>query len=266
MTSCLQVLRLQKNTTHFFMLLVPLLRLRLLYLLESVMIFHDARSKNIELGQELREELDKRLAAIHESTEADTDVKSTNSSCNAPTPIAILFDYIISQFKHKRSKAANSKSTTVSKFEAIENYHEFFPTGQCIFAFPPDPSENPSPFYHSIVGPNYPSNCCKCGCRLTRYRSNFSHNKTLFPVFKPNGRIVWGCVMNYDCGGCNSRYAANDAVLLASLPAHIRATYPVEPRYENGAYHFTIQATDELEPLFKMYANGDFYSKKLYEQ
>jgi hypothetical protein len=70
--------------------------------------------------------------------------------------------------------------------------------------------------------------------------------------------------MNYDCGECNSRYAANDAVLLASLPAHIRAAYPVEPRYANGAYHFTIQATDELEPLLKTYANGDFYSKKLY--
>jgi hypothetical protein len=234
--------------------------------------FHDSRSEQVEMGQYLREELQKRMEAMLDS--ADNQQKWI-SKCNAPIPIALLVDLIVKQIKSKRSKDSTSQKTP-AQVEAFENYCDFFPERKCIFTFPEDLSKFPNPYYHAIAGedfvhldwelmfPEYELKCLECSMKLKRERTNFSHNKTLFPIHKPNGRISWAVVMDYVCEACQTRYKANDGILLANLPPHMRAMYPVEPRYAIGQWHLSIATTDDMEYCMKTYGNGDFYSTKLF--
>jgi hypothetical protein len=59
---------------------------------------------------------------------------------------------------------------------------------------------------------------------------------------------------------------ANDARILADLPADVASTYPVLPRFSNGSFHFHKDLSDDLEELMMTYANGGFVSKKIYKK
>jgi hypothetical protein len=90
--------------------------------------------------------------------EASTDVRLQNlqKKCNAPLPIALLFDYINETARSERSKTTSVLST-FAQIEGLANRHEFFLPGWSVFKFPPDTSETPSPYYHSIEGEDFVS-------------------------------------------------------------------------------------------------------------
>ena len=72
--------------------------------------------------------------------------------------------------------------------------------------------------------------------------------------------------MSYKCENCGKRFAGNDGELLSKFPAHVRASYPVEPRFASGAWHFHQDATDELQSLMRTYASGDFFCRVLHQR
>jgi hypothetical protein len=262
--------------------------------------FFDAEMVETTLGTYLCQELERRIvgakrgSADVEATSAEatsgetitteaTSVENTSGSdygwlkdCSAPKCTALLMDYILQQFEHRRPKTGELPATE-SFLSARERYHTFFSPGTCIFTFPHCYDKPSSPNYHSLEGqsvfvldwqlshPEVELCCYDCKTPTLKHdRTNFSKNHNLFPVWLPCGTAMWGAVMNYDCTTCGARFAANDGKLLSLLSAHVRAAYPVEPRYATGAFHFHKQATDELEPIMKTYGNGNFYCKKLY--
>ncbi len=44
----------------------------------------------------------------------------------------------------------------------------------------------------------------------------------------------------------------------------IASTYPVDPIYSSGTFHFDQDLSDNLESLTRIYANATFVSEKLY--
>ena len=101
-------------------------------------------------------------------------------------------------------------------------------------------------------------------CELTATKTNFSHNKSLFPVWSAAAsRPIPAVVMQYKCEKCGSTYKANDGRLLTLLPNHIREIYPVEPKYATGGFHLCNQLADELEYNMRTYANADAVSRRL---
>jgi hypothetical protein len=234
--------------------------------------FLDTRMNTTSIATELHKELNEQIAQLGKSEDYDW-----LQNCPAPTPIALLMDYILAQFEHRRPKEPGLP-TTASFLESQEHYNRFFAPGECFFKFQgPKSGEAISPKYHSIIGqsifvldwqrshPEVQLSCYECKMpSLQHDRFNFKKNRKLFPVWLPSGTVSWGCCMKYDCTKCGERYAANDGRLLAMLPAHVRSAYPVEPRYASGGFHFHLDTTDELEPIIKTYGSGDFYCKKLY--
>ena len=224
------------------------------------------------IATELHEELKKRITQVGKS-----EVYDWLQNCPAPLPIALMMDYIMAQFEHRRPKCTEpGLPNTASFLESQERYNKYFQPGECFFKFP-QPVKVPSPNYHSIIGQSifvldwhlsHPAIALACyECKQTSLqhdRSNFKKHRKLFPVWLPSGMVSWGSCMLYDCTNCGERYAANDGRLLAMLPTHVRSAYPVEPRYASGAFHFHMNATDELEPIIKTYGSGTFYCKKLY--
>ena len=87
------------------------------------------------------------------------------------------------------------------------------------------------PQYHSIVGQKlylvdwaktYALQCpcvdpC-CSGMMVNDRTNFSKNKTLFPLFGLDGPPSWCIVMSMICSKCRRRQDANDAEILLRLP------------------------------------------------
>jgi hypothetical protein len=131
--------------------------------------------------------------------------------------------------------------------------------------------------YHAVVGQKvlnvdwkfyYPAlhlTCPSCGGELKKDRTNYSHNKTLFPIFGLEGPPSWAMVMFYHCqGSCKRRIAANSGDLLCCLPEHIANEYPVDPRYARGNQHIAKQATDVFEEIVLTYTNGELCSRLLY--
>ena len=131
--------------------------------------------------------------------------------------------------------------------------------------------------YHSIVGakllvvdwerlcPNLQLNCPSCGGTLKKYRTNWSHNKTLFPIYGLDGQPTYCISMSYDCQGvCQRRVQGNAGNLLNNLPAYVANHYPVEPKYARGVSHIHRNAMDIFEELMVTYTNGDACSRLLY--
>jgi hypothetical protein len=106
----------------------------------------------------------------------------------------------------------------------------------------------------------------KAGCWLRHDRSNFSKSKALFPVWTGSGRPTLSVLMNYKCELCSRMYLANDGRILMQLDAHLRSTYPVDPKFAEGTFHLNIDLTDDLEVLMKTYANGSFVGKKIHRK
>ena len=137
------------------------------------------------------------------------------------------------------------------------------------------------PYYHMVEGQSilvvcwlvhnpHLQLCClkeKCDGRLERTRTNWSKNKTLFPIFRLDGPPMWAMVMNYQCCECNSEFSANDPRLMRSLPHWIRSMYPVEPQYTNprSTWHLHKSVTRLFPQLMITYGNGELFSKMIYE-
>lgn len=242
------------------------------------------------LGRHLRQVLEAQYAALHDVT-SDKHEKLTNllSSTNKtlPSPIALLFAHItdFTQItrRPKQSTTTNRSESTVTlrHAESLSQRYKYFPPGTCIFSFPSDPSPHPFPPYHSIEGMSifsldwesmFPDivlpACMEPGCdgKLSRDRTNFSKNKTLFPVFIPGGLPMWGSIMVYKCKKCSSSFNANDGCFLARLDDHISSAYPVEPRYAlcNYRFHLSIDVTEDLESTMLTNGSGDSFSKKMH--
>lgn len=203
----------------------------------------------------------------------------------------VLVDYIYNLVAHHKAKSTSSplpSSNVMAK--ALDNYATFFPHGNLKFQVPPEPilgirsqeKPPPSPYYESIVGltllyvdwrlvVDYPLLCFNCFQNktesvLNHERTNWSRNRSLFPIFDGTGASTLCILMHYKCETCGLSVAANDGRLLMLLPAHVRSTYPVAPRFARGTFHLSKDASTNLEHLMRTYANAKFVSSLWYRK
>jgi hypothetical protein len=139
--------------------------------------------------------------------------------------------------------------------------------------------QDSNPHYHSIVGqklllvdwekthglqvtcPN-----AACGVVLKDDRTNYSKNKTLFPIFGLDGAPSWCIVMSFVCPCCKRRFDANEGDVLINLPDYAADAYPVEPKFAfgNTNSHLARTATETFESIMLTYGNGELCSRLLY--
>ena len=243
---------------------------------------------DLSLGKLLRSVLERQYAAVLDKTSdkhEKLDSLLSNSNKSLPDPIALLFSYITEctqiPRRPKQGVAEEHHALTVGYVESLAQRYKYFPQTTAIFTFPNDPSLHPFPPYHSIEGMSvflldwesmFPDivlpKCMERGCAgtLLRDRTNFSKNKTLFPVFVSGGLPMWGSVMVYKCESCHASWNGNDGCFLAQLDDHIASAYPVEPRYAlaNYRFHLSIDLTEELESIMLSNGSGDAFSKRLH--
>lgn len=242
-----------------------------------------------KMPSQIREELD---AAIAEC-ECDSEKYSWVKKCQFSRAMALSIYNICLDFQHhKPTNTASALPETALFHQARKTFLEYFKPGTCTFTFLPEFSTNvtrpPSPHYHSLVGESFiyldwkliaPQekllcySCKSCGvkdvdCELTNLKTNFSHAKSLFPVWSASGRPIPAVLMKYKCKRCNTTYRANDGRLLTLLPSHIRDIYPVTPRYATpgGTFHLSCDLSVDLEENMMTYANADVVSKRLYKK
>jgi len=136
-----------------------------------------------------------------------------------------------------------------------------------------------NPHYHSIVGQKLlyvdwermyglEVQCPEATCEgvLSNTRTNFSKNKTLFPIFGLEGAPSWCIVQQMTCSCCRRVFSANDGAVLVNLPAYIAEDYPVETTYAgNTTSHITRNAAEVFASIMVTYANGELCSKLLYD-
>ena len=104
-----------------------------------------------------------------------------------------------------------------------------------------------------------------CQGMLKSERSNFSKNKTLFPIYGLEGSPLWCIVMVMVCPCCRRSYKSNDADILINIPAHAADAYPVETVYaQSTACHLSRQTTEVFSSLMVTYGNGEMCSKLLF--
>ena len=139
---------------------------------------------------------------------------------------------------------------------------------------------NDNPEYHSIVGQKLlyvdwqrlygleiPCPHSACTGTLNNTRSNFSKNKTLFPIYGLEGSPSWCIVQSMACSRCRRPFAANDGEVLVRIPAHIADDYPVESTYAvtNAGSHISRNASEIFATIMITYGNGELCSKLLYD-
>lgn len=98
---------------------------------------------------------------------------------------------------------------------------------------------------------------------LVHLRTNYSHSKSLFPVWTHRGTPTWCCMKQYKCKACGLTYNVNNCELLSLLPLDVAALYPILPMYTHGSFHVNKDLSDNLELLMQTYANPKFVSTKL---
>ena len=104
-----------------------------------------------------------------------------------------------------------------------------------------------------------------CDGVLKNTRTNFSKNKTLFPIFRIDAGPSWCMVQTMKCSVCCRKFDANEDIILATLPAYAASGYPVEPRFAgNTTSHLHRKATEVFESIMLTCANGELYSKLLF--
>jgi len=136
-----------------------------------------------------------------------------------------------------------------------------------------------NPHYHSIVGQKLmlvdwershglqiPCPDATCQGHLSNDRTNYSKNKTLFPIFDLNGAPTWCIIMTMVCTNCRRQFDANDGEVLVNLPDYAANTYPVDTTYAfpNFASHLSRNTTDVFASLILTYGNGEMCSKLLH--
>jgi len=136
-----------------------------------------------------------------------------------------------------------------------------------------------NPHYHSIVGQKLllvdwervyglEVHCPNSTCNgvLNNTRTNFSKNKTLFPIFGLDGPPAWCIVQSMTCSCCRRQFAANDGEVLVNLPTHVADDYPVETTYAtNSTSHIARNAAEVFASIMITYGNGELCSKLLYD-
>ena len=245
-------------------------------------------SNRIQNPTAIREAVDDRLRQLHGE---NCDRLSFIHKASYPTYIGLAVDYVLSTFRHNKSISTGPGLPTTSIFiQAYENYRAFFPPGSVGFTFPTDfnpTNPNPktsSPLYSflegqsiihldwKLIAPSCKLNCPHCAREramvpLDHDRTNWSKNKTLFPIWGNKGMPTWCIFMNYKCTRCEATIPANDQQLLQNLPPLVRSLYPVHPRYAGSrSYHLHQDLTFDLELLLKTYANAKFFSEKLFKR
>ena len=206
-------------------------------------------------------------------------------NCKFPPEITLAIYIISKDFRHQKSTNTSDDLPESEKFKvALENFQHYFKPGTCTYTFPKEQDNSaPSPYYHSITDESiiyldwkliYPNqklccyNCLSHGAtsELKSTKTNFTHNKSLFPLWDKSGRPTPAVVMNYECENCGSKYKANDGKLLTLLPSHVRSIYPVLPTYATGCFHLKIDLSDDLEDNITTYANTEQVSKRMYKK
>ena len=175
--------------------------------------------------------------------------KKKHASKNAPLAMIAFATDLLEQQMSARSTGSSSFAQLFDGLTAL---------------VPESPDSHNSPHYHSIVGqklllvdwsrafginPACPD--AACGGILRNTRTNFSKNKTLFPIFSLTGAPSWCVVMKLSCTCCQRVFDANDAEVLLSLPAHIASHYPVATEYalSNHSFHIDKHATTVFDSI-----------------
>ena len=199
-----------------------------------------------------------------------------------PPALGVIIDYICTSFEHRKPTHTNANfPSTVTMSNAISLYRQFFIPGSLCFTFPKemdDESHNTSPHYHALEGtafflvdwklafPSVELRCYCCNGHLDHDRTNFSKNKSLFPLWTNSGRPKWCVIMTYKCQHCKITLAGNDGRLLSRMNYNVSSSYPFDPVYASGTFHFDQDLSDNLESLMRTYANAKFVSDKLYQK
>ena len=237
--------------------------------------------ETLHLGTMLRNILESEMKKY----ETDATMQKSFKKSNVPLNLFLMFRFLHSETKIRQRtrplEAADDCNKQINTCHNIERRiirETYLPPGECFFVFPKDLSNEPNPHYHALEGTKifmldwmsmYPTLRFKSPCCQSMWchgRTNFSHNKTLFPIQEANGVTTFGSVMHYKCDKCNEPFHANDASLLLSLPPHIRQQYPVDIRYAaNKSFHMSLEAGDEFDAIMATYGNGNFFSRKLYQ-
>ena len=200
--------------------------------------------------------------------------KYTSTRKSAPIAVMAVARFIVDELLPRKSSVASE-----DKFEQL---YAAIPKETLSFEIPSCRKYDvlDKPHYHSVQGQTilhvrwevqFPDldlvcPCTSCDGSLMPDRTNFLKNKKLFPIFGFDGPPRWCIVMSYDCSVCKARFTGNDGRLLASLPPHVRAAYPVEPRYASASKicHVHKDVTLLYDELLTTYSNGEHVSRCLY--
>jgi hypothetical protein len=225
----------------------------------------------------------------NDSCDNDSSSTSSGASFKRRTPIAMMAvaDFVSKHaFPYKSSK--DNRETAIALTEAslskLGTLGELVAPNQIYVQVPSrrSDSELPNPWYHSVEHtrlyivmwelffPKLRLSCTAPNCEGTLQwdRHNLSKHRHLFPLFRFDSPPDWCIVMKYKCGACKASINANDGRLLQSLPPHVRALYPVYPKYATqrmATYHIHQNIADFLEDeTLLTYQNGDVFSRLLY--
>jgi hypothetical protein len=137
-----------------------------------------------------------------------------------------------------------------------------------------------NPHYHSITGSKLllvdwkrsfrlEIDCPDAACpgKLDNDQTNFSKNKTLFPIFSLAGQPTWCMVMSMVCTSCcKRRFDSNTSDVLLNVPPFAASHYPVDTHFacHNTKCHLSKDTTEVFGLLMVTYANWELCSKMLY--
>ena len=237
------------------------------------------RKKNGFDPTKIREVIDERMQMVVDRNDKYSWVRKSRFN----KTLVVAIDYMMSLVAHHKKEDTSLPLPSTPAFQsAYETYVGIFGINGCVFTFPSEDFEattQPSHFYYPICGlkmiyldwkmifPNLKLDCPNCHRGpLLHYRTNFSKERLLFPLFDGTGAPTLCVLMKYKCQLCNVIISANNGRLLQSLPSNIRQVYPVEPRFAHGRFHFAISASDDLQFLMRTYANAKFVSETYFRK
>jgi len=184
--------------------------------------------------------------------------------------------------KHKAKQAPLAMMAfaeeVYSKIVQRKKHSDYF-NGICM-EVPACAEQCDNPQCHSIVGQKLllvdwqqthgmeipcPDACCQG--MLQNDRTNWSKNKTLFPVFNLNGAPHWCVVQSMLCTKCPRRFGANEGEVLVNLPDYVADDYPVETTYafRKNQCHLSRNTTDVFGSLMLTHGNGEMCSRPLHD-
>ena len=189
----------------------------------------------------------------------DANFREKNKSKGAPLAMLALAEAVVERIIRPKdtTKYFNGLTLTVPNCEEAYN----------------------NPHYHAIVGQKLmlvdwavqeiELSCPAATCDgiLKNTRTNFSKNKTLFPIYGLEGAPIWCIVQSMACSCCRRQYSANEGAVLVNLPPHLANEYPVTTNYAiaNATSHISRNASDVFASIMVTYGNGELCSKLLYD-